>query len=121
MYVHTFWKFNFSCKKVHLLLDLQIGKRISTSIVNIMAQMMTADNAEVGMYAKWGVKNAQAQSIMSAVTQPAKVVRTPDAHWMADLPNEAVTGIEPIKDPTNWQTPRATISCEASMVEPGAK
>ena len=97
-----------------------MGNKISTSIVNIMAQIMTADNAEVGMYAKCGVRNAHAQRIMRAVTQPANGDLTPDAAWMADLPKEAVTGIEPIKDPTNWHTPKATISWEASIVAPGS-
>ena len=48
-------------------------------MVNIMAHIMTADNAEVGMYAKCGVRNAQAQRIMSAVTQPANGDLTPEA------------------------------------------
>ena len=56
-----------------------MGSKISTSIVNIMAHIITADNAEVGMYAKCGVRNAQAQRIMRAVTQPANGDLTPDA------------------------------------------
>ena len=44
-----------------------------------MADIMTADNAEVGMYAKCGVRKAHAQRIMSAVTQPANGDLTPDA------------------------------------------
>ena len=62
-----------------LLFDFHMGNKISTSIVNIMAHIMTADNAEVGMYAKCGVRNAQAQRIMRAVTQPANGDLTPDA------------------------------------------
>ena len=42
--------------------DLQIGKSISTSIVKIIAQIIIADKAEVGMYAKCGVKKAHAET-----------------------------------------------------------
>ena len=97
-----------------------MGNNISTSIVNIMAEMITADNAEVGIYLQYGVKKAHALRMRSAVTQPANVVRTPLAACIADRPKDAVTGIEPINDPTNWHTPKATISWDASIVLPGA-
>ncbi len=79
-------------------------------MVKIIAEIMTADKAEVGMKAKWGVKNAQAAMIISPVTQPPNGVLTPEAELMADRPNEAVTGIDPTKEPTNWHTPNAIIS-----------
>ena len=104
----------------HSLFDFHMGNNISTSIVNIMAEMITADNAEVGIYLQYGVKKAHALRMRSAVTQPANVVRTPLAACIADRPKDAVTGIEPINDPTNWHTPKATISWDASIVLPGA-
>ena len=44
-----------------IFFDLQIGKSTSTSIVKIIAEIIIADRAEVGMYAKCGVKKAQAE------------------------------------------------------------
>ena len=79
-----------------------------------MAEMMTADKADVGMYAKCGVRNAHAIKMMQPVTIPPNVVLTPDAELTADLPKDAVTGMDPTNDPNSWQDPRAIISCEAS-------
>ena len=42
-------------------------------------------------------------------------VLTPQAFFIADPPKAAVTGGEPVKDPRNWQNPRAIISCEAAI------
>lgn len=85
-----------------------------------MAQMITADNADVGIYAKCGVRNAQAAKIMRPVTQPPIGVATPEAELMAERPNEAVMGRDPMKDPMNWHMPSATISCDASIFLLGA-
>ena len=48
------------------------------------------------------------------MTIPPNVVLTPLAALTAERPNEAVTGIEPTKEPNVWQQPRATISWEAA-------
>jgi len=98
-----------------------MGSKISTSMVKIMAQIITAESAEVGMYAKCGVRKAHAAIIIRPVTQPPNVVWTPEAALMADRPNEAVIGMLPQNEPTNWHTPKATISCDASIFPLGAE
>lgn len=52
---------------------------------------------------------------MAPVTKPDKGVWTPDAEFIADRPKDAVMGIDPMKDPINWQAPSATISWDASI------
>ena len=42
-------------------------------------------------------------------------VLTPDKLFTADLPKEAVTAGDPVKEPTNWQKPSAIISWEAAI------
>ena len=58
---------------------------------------------------------------MSPVTIPPNGVLTPLALFTVDRPNDAVTGREPANDPTNWQIPRARISCVESMLFVGAE
>ena len=60
-------------------------------------------------------------SIINPVTQPPNGVRTPDDELIADRPNEAVTGIDPTKDPIKLHRPRAVISWEASIFWLGAR
>ena len=48
-------------------------------------------------------------------------VLTPEDELMAERPKEQVMGNVPMKDPTNWHMPNATISCEASILLVGAE
>ena len=58
--------------------------------------------------------------VTSPVRIPPKGEQTPLAALTADLPIEAVTGIEPTNDPASWQAPNAKISWEVSILCPGA-
>jgi hypothetical protein len=49
-------------------------------------------------------------SIINPVIQPPNGVRTPDDELIADRPKEAVTGIDPTKDPIKLHRPKAVIS-----------
>lgn len=48
-------------------------------------------------------------------------VLTPEDELMAERPKEQVMGKVPMKDPTNWHIPSATISFEASILLVGAE
>ena len=81
-----------------------------------MENIITADKADVGMKARKGLRKTQARMMMTPVKTPPKGVLTPDVELTADLPKEAVIAIDPVKEPTNWQKPRAIISCEAAIL-----
>jgi len=69
------------------------------AIVKNIPNMITADSTEVGMKASAGLSTAQARIMMSPVITPQNGVFTPDMPLTADLPKEAVTDIEPVKEP----------------------
>ena len=60
-----------------LLLDFQIGSKISTSIVRTTEEIMTAERDAVGIKAKWGVKKEHAAITRTPVTIPPNGVWTP--------------------------------------------
>ena len=93
-----------------IFFDLQIGSKISTSIVSTTDDIMTADNDAVGIKAKCGVKNEQAAITINPVIIPPNGVCTPLALLTVDLPKEAVMGNDPANDPTSWHMPKANIS-----------
>jgi hypothetical protein len=67
------------------------------------------------------VRNAIARSTIREVKIPARVVLTPEALLTAVLVKEPVMGIERTKEPIMLQSPRASISCVASIALPFAK
>ena len=71
-------------------------------MVKIIAQIITAESAAVGIKAKYGVKKAQVKMMMVPVIIPDNTgVLTPDELLIADRPKEQVIGKVPMKDPTN--------------------
>ena len=69
--------FGNSYTNIYLLFDLQIGSKISTSIVSTTDDIITAEREAVGMNAKCGVKKEHAAITSAPVTIPPKGVWTP--------------------------------------------
>ena len=74
---------------------------VESSIVKIIELIMTAERAEVGMKAIKGQRKAMVRMMIVPVMIPPNGVLTPEMLFTADLPKEAVTAAEPVKEPIN--------------------
>lgn len=80
------------------------------------AWMMIAQRLLEGMKKNTDVKAYSARRTITAVKIPARGVLTPAFALMAVLEKEPVAGYPPRKGPKTLVKPRATSSCEGSMM-----